>query len=159
MSHPFLAEIGQVAAQFALLELQLELTVGSLLFGGRLETQALGRIVTAELSFRKQVDLMSALWRYRNPSADDRKLRKVAASLLAAERERNTIIHSSWFLAEEDQVLRVKTTAKGKLMTKSEKVKPSDIRAIAEKIGEAGSQLMEFCFPSSGPGPRLSDVL
>jgi hypothetical protein len=64
-----------------------------LLFGNRLENQATGQLVTAELSFRKSVDLLAALFRHRFPGRDDTALKELYGQLCQAEQKRNIIVH------------------------------------------------------------------
>jgi hypothetical protein len=144
MSDDFLAAIGAVTVEFAVLEMNLEAAIWIFLVGGKLENQATGRIVTAELSFRKAVHLFSALLRHRFPNRDDNDLKKLCAQLTQAEEERNAIVHSTWALAPADKVMRIKTTAKGKLKTGFHKLSVSDIRATARRIHTAAEDLINF---------------
>jgi hypothetical protein len=144
MSDDFLAAIGAVTVEFAVLEKNLEAVICIFLVGNKLKDQATGRIVTAELSFQKAVHLFSALLRHRFPNRDDGDLKKLCAQLFKAEQERNAIVHSTWAFAAEDKVMRIKTTAKGKLKTGFNELSVSDIRAMARRIHTAAEVLLNF---------------
>jgi hypothetical protein len=152
MTDDFLTAIGEVTVQFATLEHQLQFAIWSLLVGTALENQATGQIVTAEISFRRAVHLFGALFRHRFPGRDDSELESVCAEIFRAENERNVIAHSTWALADEGKVLRIKTTAKGELKTKFEKLGVSDIRAIASRIHSAAERLLNFHLDVVEPG-------
>ena len=120
ISREFLAAIGAVTVEFANLENDLEQAIWSLLVGTSLEHQALGRIVTSDLSFRRKLDLFEALLKHRAPKRDNADLRKLRNRLLAVEQERNNIVHSTWgTAAANDMITRIKTTAKRELKPNS----------------------------------------
>ena len=146
----FLAAIGSVTVEFATLEDQLATAVCWLLVGNELENQTTGRIAFAELSFKNGVHMFGSLFRHRFADRDDTELKSVCAELFKAEQVRNTIIHSSWALADEHQILRVKTTAKGKLKSNNELLTVTEIQAIASQIHSAAERLLNFQCISSG---------
>jgi len=85
MSGEFLAAIGAITVEFANLETVLETAIWSLLVGISLENQALGRIVTSDLSFRRKLDLFEALLKHRVPKRNNADLKKLRKRLLAVE--------------------------------------------------------------------------
>lgn len=128
----FFLALGRVTAHFTALEGQLK-HLATLLVSEA--DQELGQILTAEMSFRGIVTLVSALSLH---GLKDRALRTKIESLLtraaAVEDRRNRVIHSEWWPGESDEVrIRWKTTArKGKgLVHTTEVMRASDIEEIA----------------------------
>ena len=157
MTEEVLAAIGRVCVEYSLLEMQLEAAIWSVLVGTKLTEQAAGRIVTSELSFQKSLHLYQALYRHRFPDRDDTELGKVCAQAGRAEAERNVVIHSTWWQAEEGKVMRAKTTAKGKLKTTFEKLSASDVTEIAKRLHQAAEEVMNFHVHTLEPeSPRLT---
>ncbi len=150
MSDDFLNAFGAVTVEFAILEIALETAICILLVGTKAEDQAEGQIVTAELSFRRQVDLFAALVRHRFPD-ESNAVKELCKKLFDVERQRNEIIHSTWTLPDkENKVVRLKTTARGELKTKFEKISAADIRARAERIRAAVGSLNGYYLPLAG---------
>ena len=110
--------------------------------GTRLEDQATGRLVTADLFSRKSLDLFEKLVLHRFPDRDNSDLKDVCRHVSQAEEKRNIIVHSTWALAEEAKVMRVKTTAKGALTFC--KMTAADVRAIAGEIHLAAEAVLNF---------------
>lgn len=116
----------------------------------------LGQIITAELSFRQKVDLLSSLYKNkRNNSTELAELDALLSRVAQAEQERNTAVHSFWIPCTIDGreiVARIKPTAKRKtkgmnLRFKSVSVK--DLEDVAKYIAEVAydvqSLLVRFC--------------
>ena len=74
----------------------------------------LGQIVTAELSFRQKIDLLSSIYRDKlNNSTELAELDRVLAQAAQAEQKRNIVVHSVWTAyAVKETVARIKATAK-----------------------------------------------
>jgi hypothetical protein len=131
-----LKAIGQVTVQFAF----LEFTVAELIWGLLGIEQKVGQAVTAGLPFRQSVALASTLAKQRvvDPVALSR-LDGLLSKALAAENERNTIVHSTWFVLDEGaQVSRLKfraDKAKGRIVHFAT-VASEQISAIAGRIAD-----------------------
>jgi hypothetical protein len=90
----FFRALGRVTASFAALEHQLQV-LASLLISRT--DQELGRIVTAELSFRKLVDVVSSLARYRmGDEPRHRELNALLARAATAEDRRRCVTPAEW---------------------------------------------------------------
>jgi hypothetical protein len=162
----YLAEIGRIAANFAILENDLSSGIGQLLALDETDE----KIVTAELSFRGKMNLFDSLYRERisdEPLRDE--LVRVIKILGHAEEKRNQILHSTWAVEVDasipmsplgvlstntDEVMRIKRTAKqGKgLKEQGEIMTTFDLKNIADEIdlaGRAVDRLMESSFPAT----------
>jgi hypothetical protein len=90
----FFRALGRLTASFAALEHQLQV-LASLLISRT--DQELGRIVTAELSFRKLVDVASSLARYRmGDEPRHRELKALLARAATAEDRRRCVTPAEW---------------------------------------------------------------
>jgi hypothetical protein len=101
----------------------------------------LGQIVTAELSFRQKIDLLSSIYRdKRNSPSELAELDEVLSRLAQAEQKRNIVVHSLWTSYAEDQTIaRIKSTAKRKnkgLKLEIESKSVEDLENIATFIAE-----------------------
>ena len=155
MTDDFLAAIGAVTVQFAVLENHLEMAIWTLLVGTNMSDQPTGRIVTSELSFQKSVHLFAALHRHRFPGEREEQLKSLCKKLRQIEDERNVIAHSTWLAGEEGKIVRFKSTAKGVLKAKFEHLSLADTKAIATRIHSAAEDvfnfLMDILEPSGHP--------
>ncbi len=157
MTNEFLAALGSVTVEFAVLEMQLQSAIGILLVGTKLDQQSIGRIVTAELSFRQSVHLFGALHRDMFPGEREEQLKSLCATLSSVEQERNSIIHSTWAPGEQGKMLRFKSTAKGLLKTKFEHLSAEDVQAISGRIHAAAEDVFNFLMDILEPGhPRYT---
>lgn len=106
----------------------------------------LGQIVTAQLSFRQKIDLLSSICEDKLNNPDElAKLDKVLSRVARAEQERNTIVHSVWTAyALNETTARIKATARRKtkgLKIKIENVSVRDLENIADNIARAAYDL------------------
>jgi hypothetical protein len=76
--------------------------------------QRLGQIITAELSFRNLVGILSSIFKYRNNNQElIEELNKLLDRAIQAEEQRNLIIHSNWAVgSSQDTISRYKTRPK-----------------------------------------------
>ena len=130
----FLAEIGRVVANFALLEYELFLLVH-----GLLKTEAeISRILVSELSFKNLIDLSSSL--IKKIHGDDIVLqyKEILKTVTEAEEKRNLIVHSTWGSAMT-HVIRSKITAKRSkgLKFQHEKYTKEDLQNVALLLSRA----------------------
>jgi hypothetical protein len=144
LSEDFLVELGRVTETFATLEYSLKALAGALV---NREDEALGRIVTAQLSFRALLDLVGSLARYRlsgSPLLDE-----IVNALRHAEKveqRRNEVTHSdlSPLLPGHTNAVRSKHVARMKkgLVQFFEEMTPADVRAIANDAASCNYQVV-----------------
>ena len=144
-----LEPIGRVTVNFEMLSSQVEFGIWHLLLYGNNDAreQRIDQIVTAELAFRRCVELFSCLYQHRYPTQTDyEKLNQLCRKLLAIEEKRNKIIHSLWGGAGElGHSTRIKTTAKQKgIKFQFQKMSRAEINAIADEIAQAATEFLEF---------------
>lgn len=143
-----LEPLGRVTANFALLEEVLAIVICFLLYENSEAEKETGRIVTAELSFRRKVQLFSALFVHRFPEKGIEQIKELRASLCKAEENRNIVIHSGWEPTSdraEGQSVRKKTTAKRKgLSTTTQVMDQEGLDEVAAQIGKATAELLAF---------------
>lgn len=114
IQHPvpakLLVHIGDITVSFTLLELSIQMLIGSLIA----EHQRIGQIITAELAFRNLRALAISLYKERHgEDADFLVLRELIRRAADLEETRNQITHSVWAAGNTaDTVTRTKTTAK-----------------------------------------------
>ena len=120
--------------------------IGLLLFGNSVEEQRTAQIVTAELSFRRSVELLSCLYRHRFPDQHKDELTALCTRLFEAEALRNRITHSTWGAGgEPGYTTRMKITAKQKGFSfQVEKMSREDITAIADGIAVIATEVLTF---------------
>ena len=142
--------IGKITVTFELLSQFVELGVWFLLFGcDNIQDQRMGQIVTAERSFRQNVDLLACLYKHRYPSQGGEELNRLCEKLQHIEDERNKVMHSRWIQHPAPAsvlALLMKTTAKRKTGFKfqSQETKLSEVAGIVNDITKAASELLRF---------------
>jgi hypothetical protein len=137
LRNDFLAGIGRVVANFALLENELFLLIRFLL---GVDTNIAG-IVTSEMSFRNLLDLSTSLIKEKHGGDEAKQCAEVLKIASEAEEIRNRLIHSVWGVWGSGGaiVIRTKHTAKrGKgLNFQREEFTLDDISAFAVNISRA----------------------
>ena len=105
-----LRAIGQVTVNFAM----LESAISSFVWGMINTDQMLGQMITAELSFRNLVGLLSSIYKHRiNDEERITELERLLNRALYAEEQRNIIAHSSWGVGDKaETITRFKTDRK-----------------------------------------------
>ncbi len=146
IDNSLLEPIGAVTVNFAMLEESLSFGIWIFLFGNNAQEQRTGQIVTAELSFRRKVDLFCCLFRHRFPDKDDTELSKLRVKLMDVEAKRNRLVHSFWAASDEKgKSTRMKTTAKHKgIRFQFEKMGKEEIKSIADIIAEVAYETQMF---------------
>jgi len=138
----FLERIGRITANFAVLESVLQTFIGRLISSDH----TLGQIISAELSFRGLVALLSSLYKYRvSDSARVAELDSVFKRVNAAEEKRNIVVHSLWMVSNTDDSPPKTIVFKGKMTAKiskglryrQEQVTIEELDSIAEEISNA----------------------
>ena len=99
----------------------------------------LGQIITAELSFRQKIDLLSSIYRdKRDNSSELAELDRVLKRAVQAEQKRNTVVHSVWTAyAVNETPGRIKTIAKRRskgLKLEIESISVKDLEDVANYI-------------------------
>jgi len=148
LQHPvpekLLARIGDMTVSFALLEMEIQLLVASLLQDG----QRIGQIVTAELAFRNLRALAISLYKERRgEDTDFGKLKELMTHAARVEETRNQITHSVWATGGgADTVTRVKTTAKEKrgLRFAFDRVSEDDLTTLVADIKKLARDVQDF---------------
>jgi hypothetical protein len=168
LEHPvpeqILAGIGDVTVSFALLEDSLQTLACSQLQ----DSQRIGQIITAELSFQSLRALLMSLYRERHgEDADFQALQDLMKRAVQLEGKRNQITHSIWAAGKgSDTVTRIKTTAKQKHGIRFDFQQVSadglhdvalEIRTLAEEVQRLWINLIEAGKAISDPSQRLWD--
>lgn len=136
--------IGRITVSFSFLEAMISLFVWSLIG----EDQRLGQVITAKLSFRQLLDLLSSLYRYRadNPELIEELDTLVTEAAQAAQR-RNLVAHSFWAAGDtHETITRVKMTTKRKkgLRLQFGQMSVQDLDEIADFIAEVATRITQF---------------
>jgi hypothetical protein len=142
--------LGNVVIAFADLEEQLALSVSFLI--GR--TDAVGNVVTAELSFKTRLHVFASLFRLTRPHSENLpRLDDLIAVFDQAEQLRNQIVHSSWqHDFETMRLTRRKRTAKMSkgYRTDEESLTPAQIQSVAHHFGYLGFIIDELLYLEFG---------
>ena len=128
--------LGLICAEFQHLESVLKLTIPLLIDPKDLR---LGKIITAELSFKATLDLLCALYHYRFNNAEElEKLQRFLAECAQIEGDRNRFIHSRWNLDIDagKGAIRIKHSARNRkeFRSRRETLLPADMENLANKI-------------------------
>lgn len=137
--------IGRISVEFG----EIEMWVSSFAWALIDQEQSIGQIVTAGMSFSRQLDLLSSLFQHR--CHDTTKLNDfndLTKRLSKLSDKRNTIIHSLWLRQSKDstEATRLKITAKRKpgLSHTKKIVKPQELESIADDFHTALSDFSTF---------------
>lgn len=142
ISDEHLKELGRVVLHFAGLEHLVDSLNSRLVNRG----DDIGDIIGAQLSFKNKLNLLDALIRDRVDDAGVLdSLKKSVGRAIAAEEERNRIIHSDW-IADEGEgglIFRVKSTARQGhgLKRSNDSFAPEDLRKVAQHLHDAAEAL------------------
>ena len=151
ISDEILVEIGKITVVFGLIEHSLSEIIGRIVtVGGRV--RELGTIVTAELSFKQRVSVLTSLLLLALEKDNDaiKQFNRLKPLLFDAEQKRNVVVHSVWAKDEESAdphgVLRIKSTAKSRHGLRIDFIAMSldDLRRITDLLGKAYGQLCVF---------------
>jgi hypothetical protein len=146
----YFEQFGRAITNFQMLEQLIELFAWSLIG----KEQAVGQIVTSQLSFQRLCDLSCALFKYKCDEQDDKdiitELDALFGKISEIENERNKFVHSKWYIDVTDfpstSLARFKTTANKKrgLQHHTENVTLDDIKNYGQKIAEIYEELNSF---------------
>src|SRR5690349_18336973 len=143
LPYDYLAQIGMITANFAILENALS---NAIIFLLELDVRD-GKIMTVELSFRHKVNLIDSLYRERiTDQALLDKLKEILRSTGQVEERRNQITHSIWgYDPDADEVIRMKRTAKrGGLKEQGEVMTVDQLKNVADEIDLAERYFTRF---------------
>lgn len=144
LSNKYLTAIGRVTANFSYLEDEVSFFLCALIS----QEQRLGQIITAELSFRARVALLSSIFRHKvSDNSKVEELEQLLVRALHAEQKRNIIIHSTWASGDTPkQRTRIKVTAKlGKgIRHQFEQIAAEDINSVADELNEVTAAILVF---------------
>ena len=151
LSDEILVEIGKITVVFGLIEDSLSEIIGRIVtVGGRI--RELGIIVTAELSFKQKISVLTSLLRLALEEDNEaiKQFERIKPLLFDAEQKRNVVVHSVWAKDEESAdahgVLRIKSTAKSRRGLRTDFISMSldDLQQTANALGNAYGQLCVF---------------
>lgn len=109
----FYEPIGEVTVYFAMLDFSLSRAITRILFPGDDAKVPLGDMLGSHLSFRKKLDLFSALYRFQMGEEGTEELEAVCKTIQSIEDRRNQVTHSLWSDgAQPGEVWRLKVVAR-----------------------------------------------
>lgn len=119
----------------------------------------LGQIVTAELSFRQKINLLSSIYRDKlNNSTELAELDRVLAQAAQAEQKRNIVVHSVWTAyAAKETVARIKATAKRRskgLKLEIKNMSVEDLEDVANYIANVAYEVQTLVIRFYHPNLR-----
>ena len=119
----------------------------------------LGQIVTAELSFRQKIDLLSSIYRDKpNNSTKLAELDRVLARVAQAEQKRNIVVHSVWTAHEvKATVATIKSTAKRRskgLKLEIKNMSVEDLEDVAKYIANVAYEVQTLVIRFYHPNLR-----
>lgn len=148
LHHPvppeLLVHIGDMTVSFALLELQMQSFMGSLIR----EHQRVGQIVSSYLSFTNLRAAIISLFLERHGEDEDfSRLKGIIAEAGKLEEERNRITHSVWGAdVTSKSITRLKFTARGSrgFQAVSEQYDADRLSAFAAEVRKLAWTLLQF---------------
>jgi hypothetical protein len=144
-----LLAIGRITVNFAILELAIAGYIDALLAP---QHQDVGRAVTANMSFKNLVNLLSSLHRLRvDDQVEQKRLDALLAGALTLEERRNVVTHSRWALDQDPrEVVRWKTTARREkgLHDHFQKMTDAELHSLANELTQLYADMMNFMVES-----------
>ena len=108
----------------------------------------IGRILTANASFSRKIDLLAALYRELSGTEEEpAELNTLLKRAAQAEEKRNKVVHSFWAgSTRPGTISRLKFTVKRKrgLVTEFEQMTPQEVDDIADFIDEVAFEAAQF---------------
>ena len=141
-SPAFLTALGRLVAEAAMLEAQMDLFIGHLAS----RDQRSGQSVTAELDFRRKVNLLMALihHHFEDEQFRDRAVAQVN-SYHAMYNERNDYVHGMWVASTKNQERGlIRVSARGAYKFSVSDVPLAKIENLANKFNAEAVALMEL---------------
>lgn len=144
-----MAEIGRIVLHFSWLEFTVRMGIRSLTNLNQKDWE----VLTAPLSFRQALDVLSSLYKLQHPKGTllEAKLETLRKRAEAAEDARNEVVHSMWIPSKESGDLRqLRITARGKTGLRENVVEGRDIsdvetlHSIAQELSDTNRALAKF---------------
>ena len=143
--------IGRITMNFSALEDTLSECIIKVIG----QSNAVGQIITAELSFKNKINLFSSLYFEQKdkvefnafPGLQTKHFKEIIKALNKCEILRNQVIHSKFSHKVKEKIIRTKVTAKQKigLNVINEETDVIKLFNIADFIVSVGYALDEFC--------------
>lgn len=144
VSDEHLKHIGDITVSFSLLELIIQLFIGSLIS----DQQQIGKIITSELSFRNLRSLLISLYLERFGKDNDfDALQNLMKESGKVEDRRNQLIHSTWGASYgESSITRFKNTSKEKQGYKYviEELSAAELESFTKEIKTLSNNIHKF---------------
>jgi len=141
-----LLSLGKVVANFAILEVEIDYSIWLLLLKNQPKSEKTGQIVTAELSVKNKIALLSSLYQYRFPEKKPFKnLKDILKKIEDANKIRNKLVHSVWRSAGHN-AMRISVSAKQKngLKFEFEVINHTKIDGMANSILKIAYDTQKF---------------
>jgi hypothetical protein len=140
--------IGRISVMFS----DVETWTSSFIWPLISSDQLIGQMVTAGMSFPRQLDLLTSLFRHRFPDPVKlQSLELLVRRISELEQQRNGVMHSTWLLlsSNPNEATRFKITATRKkgLHQKREVITPAELDKIADGFQQALSDLCDLMIP------------
>ena len=136
--------LGEMTASFASLESEVSQLIWILLG----DDPKVGQIVTVQLSFQRQLDLLGALFKHKFPDSQAAlELDQILAGISTVEQKRNVLTHSQFILGTApDSLFRYKATAKRSpgLKNQFERLMVTNITEVTDQLNQLANELYEF---------------
>lgn len=142
--------LGSVVIEFEMLDEQIRAAISFLLR----RDENIGRIVTAELSFKNKVNLLAALFRQQKANSPDiDRLDELGARFFEIEQQRNRVVHSKWkgqLFGNSMTIQKYTARHRQGLRRQEESLTPGQVEAIALHCGYLAFCLDELMFAEFG---------
>ena len=145
--------IGRICVAFSELDQYVSYYIWTFISTDRVASdQPIGQIITSEISFTKELDLLCALFKYRIKDKNQVKiLEKFISRISEIEQNRNTMLHSIWISDKTDdtKATRFKITAKRKkgLHWSIQTIIPDELNDIADDFDRVKIDFRKFMMP------------
>jgi wobble nucleotide-excising tRNase len=148
LSNEHYRAIGRISVMFS----DVESWTSSFIWQLICPDQFVGQMVTAGMSFPRQLDLLISLFLHRFADPSQREsLKELTKRISELEQKRNMVMHSTWILQSSDpnEATRFKITATRKrgLHQSKEITTPAELDTIADGFQKALSDLCDLMIP------------
>lgn len=145
-----LLAIGRIAVNFAIVEGTIAFYSEALL--APRDPNDVGRAVTANMSFKNLVHLLSSVHRLRvDDRSEQQRLDALLSRALTLEEKRNMVTHSRWSPTDNaGEVVRWKTTASKKrgLHDQFQHMTETELQSLADELNRLHADIVSFMFES-----------
>lgn len=145
MNNEQLKALGKVMVNFGSLEFLLNFFIWQLIDRNNID---LGKVVTSENSFRRNIALFASLYRLKIGNIDkDTEIDNLIKKLITAGENRDKVAHSTWLMNKSgENISTYKITAKQKqgLKNRFEDMNVPELEKISKYIGEASGGIFNL---------------